>query len=179
MILAWVIITLVALQRLAELVYAERNTRALLARGAVEIGRAHYPLIVAVHATWLLAIGALLPSNGQVSFLLLVVFVALQALRVWVIATLGPYWTTRIITLKSAPLVRRGPYRFIRHPNYAVVIGEIAVLPLVFGEVWVAVVFTILNAAVLTFRIRQENEALAARRTLGTEPGAGMPAAKR
>jgi methyltransferase len=176
--LAYIIIALVAAQRLAELIYAERNTRALLARGAVEIGRAHYPLIVAVHATWLIAIVALLPRDGRVNFILLAVFVVLQGLRVWVLATLGPYWTTRIITLPDAPLVRRGPYRLLRHPNYAVVIGEIAVLPLVFGEVWVAVVFTILNAAVLTLRVRQENEALATRRTMETGPGAGMPATK-
>jgi len=176
--LAYVIIALVALQRLAELVYAERNTRALLAQGAVEVGRAHYPLIVAVHAAWLIAIVVLLPRDLHMNFVLLAVFVVLQGLRVWVLATLGPYWTTRIITLKDAPLVRRGPYRLIRHPNYAVVVGEIAVLPLVFGEVWVAVLFTILNAAVLALRIRQENEALAARRTIDTEPGAGMPAAK-
>ena len=176
--LAYIIIALVAAQRIAELVYAERNTRALLARGAVEIGRAHYPLIVAVHATWLIAIVALLPRDVHINFALLAIFVLLQGLRVWVLATLGPYWTTRIITLRDAPLVRRGPYRFIRHPNYAVVVGEIAVLPLVFGEVWVAVAFTVLNAAVLTLRIRQENEALAARRVLGTESDAGMPAAK-
>jgi methyltransferase len=176
--LAYIIIALVAAQRLAELIYAERNTRALLARGAVEIGRAHYPLIVAVHATWLIAIVALLPRDGRVNFILLAVFVVLQGLRVWVLATLGPYWTTRIITLPDAPLVRRGPYRLLRHPNYAVVIGEITVLPLVFGEVWVAAVFTILNAAVLTLRVRQENEALATRRTMETGPGAGMPATK-
>lgn len=178
MMLAYIIIALVAVQRLAELVYAERNTQALRARGAVEIGRAHYPLIVAVHAIWLIAIVVLLPRDVQINFVLLAVFVVLQALRVWVLATLGPYWTTRIITLKDAPLVRRGPYRFLRHPNYTVVIGEIAVLPLVFGEVWVAVVFTILNAAVLTLRIREENQALAVRRTLAGNAGAGMPAAK-
>lgn len=178
MMLAYIIIALVAVQRLAELVYAERNTQTLRARGAVEIGRAHYPLIVAVHATWLIAIVVLLPRDVQINFVLLAVFVVLQALRVWVLATLGPYWTTRIITLKDAPLVRRGPYRFLRHPNYTVVTGEIAVLPLVFGEVWVAVVFSILNAAVLTLRIREENQALAVRRTLAGNAGAGMPAAK-
>jgi len=179
MMFAWIIIALVALQRLAELVYAERNTRALLARGAIEVGRAHYSLIVAVHAAWLIAIVVLLPRDVQVNFILLAVIMVLQASRVWVLAALGPYWTTRIITLKDAPLVRRGPYRFLRHPNYAVVIGEIAVLPLVFGEVWVAIVFTILNAAVLTLRIREENQALAARRSLAGESGAGIPATKR
>lgn len=164
--LAYIIIALVVLQRLAELVYAERNTKALLARGAVEVGRVHYPLIVLLHATWLIAIVALLPQEPSINFFLLGVFVVLQALRVWVLATLGPYWTTRIINLPGAPLVRRGPYRLLRHPNYTVVVGEIAVLPLVFGEIWVAAVFTILNALILAWRIRQENAALAMRRTL-------------
>jgi methyltransferase len=178
MMLAYIIIALVTLQRFAELVYAERNTRALLARGAVEVGHAHYPLIVTVHATWLIAVVAFLPHDLRINFVLLAAFAVLQALRVWVLVTLGPYWTTRIITLQDAPLVRRGPYRFLRHPNYAVVIGEIAVLPLVFGEKWVSLVFTILNAAILTLRIREENRALAARRALSGEAGAGMPAIK-
>ena len=164
--LAYIIIALVVAQRLAELVYAERNTKNLLARGAVEVGRAHYPLIVLLHAGWLVAIVALLPPNPPINLILLGIFVVLQALRVWVLATLGPYWTTRIITLPGAPLVRRGPFRVLRHPNYTVVAGEIAVLPLVFGEIWVAVAFTILNALILMWRIRQENEALAVRRTI-------------
>jgi methyltransferase len=163
---AYVIIVLVALQRLAEVVYAERNTRALLARGAVEIGRRHYPLIVALHAAWLVAILVFLPKPLVIHGTALAVFIVLQGLRLWVLATLGPYWTTRIITLEGAPLVRRGPYRFIRHPNYAVVVGEIAVLPLVFGEVWIAALFSLLNAGVLALRIREENGALAARRAL-------------
>lgn len=167
MLWAWVIIALVALQRLAELVYAEHNTRALKARGAVEIGAAHYPLIVATHLLWLAAIVVMWPHPPPIYWIPLAVFIVLQALRVWVLATLGPYWTTRIITLPEAPLVKRGPYRFIRHPNYAVVIGEIAALPLVFGEWKVAVAFSVLNAAVLTLRIREEERALTARRALG------------
>jgi methyltransferase len=166
MLWAWVIIGLVALQRLAELIYAERNTRALLARGAVEIGRAHYPLIVVLHLAWLVAIVIAWPRPPPIDLLALAVFVVLQGLRVWVLATLGPYWTTRIITLPNAPLVKRGPYRFIRHPNYTVVIGEIAVLPLVFGEWKIAIAFSILNAAVLTVRIREEERALTGRRVL-------------
>ncbi len=164
--LAFIIIALVVVQRLAELVYAERNTKALLARGAVEVGRAHYPLIVLLHAAWLVAIVVFLPPDPRINFILLAIFVVLQGLRVWVLATLGPYWTTRIITLPGVPLVRRGPYRLLRHPNYTVVVGEIAVLPLVFGELWVAVAFTILNALMLFWRIRQENTALAARRSI-------------
>ncbi|HEY1836537.1 MAG: isoprenylcysteine carboxylmethyltransferase family protein [Rhizomicrobium sp.] len=166
MLWPWVIVGLVALQRLAELIYAERNTRALLARGAVEIGRAHYPLIVVLHLAWLVAIVIAWPHPPPIDLLALAVFVVLQGLRVWVLATLGPYWTTRIITLPNAPLVKRGPYRFIRHPNYTVVIGEIAVLPLVFGEWKIALAFSILNAAVLTLRIREEERALTGRRAL-------------
>ncbi len=160
----YIILTLVALQRLVEVAYAERNTRALLARGAVEVGRAHYPMIVALHAAWLAAIVVFLPPDATIHWIALGAFVLLQLARVWVIATLGPFWTTRIITLEGAPLVRRGPYRFVRHPNYLVVAGEIAMLPLAFGEVWVAVAFTVLNAAVLAWRIRAEDTALALRR---------------
>lgn len=161
---AYAILALVVLQRLIELVYAERNTRALLARGAVEVGRAHYPFIVALHATWLVAILLMLPDRVTINWLALVIFVLLQLARVWVIVTLGPYWTTRIITLDGAPLVRNGPYRFVRHPNYLVVAGEIAVLPLVFGELLVSLTFTALNTALLAWRIREENAALATRR---------------
>ncbi len=165
MIWAYVILGLVAAQRLAEVAYAERNTRALLARGAVEVGRAHYPLIVILHAAWLAAIVWYLPRPVvPINLIALAAFIVLQALRVWVLATLGPYWTTRIITLPGAPLVKRGPYKVLRHPNYTVVVGEIAVLPLVFGELWVAIVFSILNAIILFWRIRQENAALAIRR---------------
>ena len=162
--LAYVILALVALQRLVEMRYAERNTKALRARGAVEIGAGHYPLIVFLHAGWLIAVVAFLPHPPIIHWWLLGVFILLQLLRLWVIATLGPYWTTRIISMPGAPLVRRGPYRFVSHPNYMVVAGEILVLPLVFGEVWVAVVFTILNAAILTWRIRQEETGLVTRR---------------
>lgn len=153
------LLAFVTVQRLAELWLSNRNTRRLIARGAVEHAPGHYPLIVAVHAFWLAALWWLAP--GQViSLIWLLVFGLLQLGRVWVIATLGPRWTTRIITLPSAPLVAAGPYRFVSHPNYVVVAGEIAVLPLVFGLWPVAIVFTLLNAAVLFVRIREENRAL-------------------
>jgi methyltransferase len=165
---AYAIVGLVALQRLAEVIYAERNTRALFRRGAVEAGRSHYPLIVAVHIAWLAAIVAMLPDPVEIRWWLLAAFAVLQGLRLWVLASLGPYWTTRIVTLPGAPLVRSGPYRFMRHPNYAVVAGEIAILPLVFGEVWIAALFTLLNAAVLRLRIREENTTLRERRAAGS-----------
>jgi methyltransferase len=153
----------VALQRLAELVLAQANTRRLMARGAREIGRAHYPLFIVLHASWLVAIAVTTPIATTPNWPLIGVFVVLQMARVWVIATLGPYWTTRVITLDGAPIVRRGPFRLVRHPNYWVVAGEVAVLPLAFGNWPVALVWTLLNAALLRHRIRVEMGALATR----------------
>jgi methyltransferase len=160
MSIAWAILGLVVLQRIGELWYASRNTSALKARGALEYGHAHYPFIVLLHAAWLTAIASGIRRDPGVHSIPLVVFAALQAMRIWVIATLGPYWTTRIISVPGEPLVRRGPYRFVRHPNYLVVAGEMAVFPLVFGQITNAVVFSALNAVLLAWRIRQENAVL-------------------
>jgi methyltransferase len=160
----WITLALVALQRLGELAYAARNTRRLLARGAVEIGRSHYPLFILLHGGWLLALAVLVPAAAPPSWPLLGLFLLLQIGRVWVVATLGPYWTTRIITLPTAPLVVSGPFRFVRHPNYLIVSGEIAVLPLAFGAWQIALVFSVLNALLLAWRIHVESGALAVRR---------------
>jgi methyltransferase len=161
--IAYAIIAAVALQRLFEIAYASRNTRALLARGGIEVGRRHYPLFVLLHASWLAAIVLAMPQPTPIHIAPLAAFLLLQLARLWVIATLGPYWTTRIITVPGAPLVRRGPYRYVRHPNYLIVTGEIALLPLVFGEFWIAVIFSGLNAALLAWRIHVEETALAPR----------------
>ena len=160
--LVWVL-GLVIAQRLAELVLASANTRKLLARGAHEVGAGHYGLFIALHASWLVALAATTPLAAAPVWPLIVVFIGLQLLRVWVIATLGPYWTTRIITLPGAPIIRAGPYRFVRHPNYWIVIGEIAVLPLAFGNWPVALIWSALNAALLRHRIGVENAALEGR----------------
>lgn len=152
----------VTAERLGELVLARRNTARLLAMGAVEHAPGHYPLIVLLHATWLVGLW-LLAWNLPIHLGWLAVFIALQGLRLWVLATLGPRWTTRIIVLPQTDLVARGPYRFVKHPNYLVVIGEFAVLPLVFGLVWYAGLFSLFNAGVLFIRISAENKALAAR----------------
>jgi methyltransferase len=162
--IAYVIIALVAVQRLSEVVIAQRNTRALLAEGAVEIASGHYPLFILLHAGWLIAIVAMLPRPPVVYWMPLAGYIALQALRAWTLVSLGRYWTTRIITVPGAPLVGRGPYKLVRHPNYLIVIGEIALLPLVFGELSVAIVFSVLNAMLLAWRIRAEDAALASRR---------------
>jgi methyltransferase len=161
--LVW-ILGLVVIQRLVELVVAHRNTTRLMARGAREVGAAHYPLFILLHASWLVAIALTTPLDRQPNWPLIGVFALLQCLRIWVVTTLGPYWTTRVITLDEAPLVRRGPFRLVRHPNYWVVCGEIAVLPLAFGDWQVALVWTLLNAMLLTHRIRVETEALSPRK---------------
>jgi len=157
------ILGFVTLQRLLEMQLAEAHSRKLLADGAVEHGRDHYAFIVALHATWLAALWWWAPGQ-PISIPFLVAFALLQAGRIWVIRSLGERWTTRIIVKPGTPLVRRGPYRFVNHPNYMIVTGEIAVLPLVFSLWEIALVFSLLNAIVLIVRIRAENQALASLR---------------
>jgi methyltransferase len=154
------ILALVTLQRGAELVISSRNSRRLMARGAFEVAPRHYPFIVALHAAWLMSLW-IFGHDRPVNAVALLIYVVLQGFRVWVMWTLGARWTTRIIILPGAPLVKCGPYRLLPHPNYAVVAGEIALLPLVLGLPLLALIFTLLNAAVLAIRIRAENRALA------------------
>ena len=159
MIVSVLILGLVTVQRLSELVVARRNTRALLANGGVERGASHYPLMVALHATWLAGLWWL-GWDRPANLAWVGVYAVLEILRLWVLLSIGRRWTTRIIVVPGETLVRKGPYRFIPHPNYAVVAAEIAVLPLVFGLVEFAVVFSVLNAAMLWLRIRAEGAAL-------------------
>ena len=157
---------LVAVQRLLEMVYAQRNARRLLADGGVEHGARHYPLFILLHGAWLAALFFLVPPEAPVSWPLLGLYLLLQVGRYWVIASLGRFWTTRVITLPGTALVRRGPYRWFRHPNYLILAAEVAVLPLAFGAWQIALVFSLANAALLAQRIRVENAALAERRKL-------------
>jgi methyltransferase len=158
-------VALVAAQRLLELVLARRNERKARARGAVEWGSRHYPFIVALHSLWLastLVEGVLrgpgLPPYWPVP---LALFLLVQPLRYWAVFSLGESWNTKILVVPGAKLVRRGPYRYLNHPNYVVVVVEILSFPLVFGAWVTALVFTALNAALLYVRIREENRALA------------------
>jgi methyltransferase len=159
MSLTVIILLAVTLQRMGELWLSNRNERRLLARGAHEVGASHYAPIVAIHVLWLVVLWWLAPGRPVDGFWL-AMFVLLELARIWVLTSLGPRWTTRIIILSGEPLVVRGPYRWVNHPNYLVVVGEIAVLPLVFGLWQVALIFTLLNAAGLAVRIREENRAL-------------------
>lgn len=159
MIGAICVLGFVTAERVAELILARRNTKRLMKRGAREVAPAHYPLIVALHAAWLGGLW-LLAWDRPIRMAWLVLFAAVQALRFWVLATLKERWTTRIVVLPGAPLVKAGPYRFLNHPNYAVVAAEIAILPLVFSLPWYALVFSVLNFLVLSIRISAENAAL-------------------
>ena len=156
----YTIIGFLAVQRLAELVFARRNRRALVAQGAIEVGERHYFVLVALHTGWLLALLAIIEPWTPVSIPLLAVFVLLQCGRVWVIMTLGTRWTTRVMVLPGATRIRSGPYRYLNHPNYLIVCGEIAVVPLIFGAWTLAVCASVLNLLVLRTRLRVENEVL-------------------
>ena len=156
---AWLIVFLIV-QRLAELGFAQWNTVRLRADGGVEFGARHYPLIVALHSFWLLGLWVL-GHDRSIDPLWLTIFILLQVGRLWVIATLGRRWTTRVIVLPGAAPVARGPYRWLRHPNYLIVVLEIAVVPLALGLPVFALVFSLANAALLAYRIRVENRALA------------------
>ncbi len=149
----------IIVQRLSELVIAKRNTARLLAKGAYEVGAAHYPVMVAMHSAWIACL-LIFGYDETVALGWLAVFTVLQIFRVWILGSLGGRWTTRIIVLEE-PLVVRGPFKYFSHPNYMLVVAEIIVAPMVLGLVWVAVVFTVLNAGMLWVRIGVESKALA------------------
>lgn len=149
----------IILQRLSELFIAKRNTARLLARGAYEVGAAHYPAMVAMHSAWIICL-VVFGYDNSVAYGWLALFAVLQVLRVWILASLGSRWTTRVIILEE-PLVVRGPFKYVSHPNYMLVVAEIIVAPMTLGLTWVALVFTVLNAAMLWVRIGVEHRALA------------------
>jgi methyltransferase len=155
---------LVLLQRGLEELHSARNTARLIAEGGREAGRDYYPVVAITHLAWIAALFLLIPSTAPVIWPLAALYLLLQVVRYWVIATLGRYWTHRIITLEEAPVVRRGPYRYLRHPNYVVTIAETFLLPLVFGEAAIAVIFGCVWSAVLYYKIILEDAALAERR---------------
>jgi methyltransferase len=159
-------LALVLLQRFVELLWAHRNTVRLRQMGGVETDADGYPYFVLLHAGWLLSLALFVPAAAPPVWPLLGFFVLLQLGRLWVISSLGYYWTTRIVTVPGTPLVQTGPFRWLRHPNYLLVIAEIAVLPLAFGAVWIAVLFSALNLVLILRRIRIEESVLASRRGL-------------
>ena len=163
---------LVLAQRGLEELYSSRNTRRLMASGATEMGRTYYPVVAATHLAWIAGLFFLIPPTAPIVWPLIAYYVTLQIVRYWVIASLGPFWTHRIITLPGAPLSRSGPYRYLSHPNYAVTIVETFVLPLAFGALALACIMTALWWVVLSVKIKLENEALADRWHLQATPTA-------
>jgi methyltransferase len=156
----YTVLGLVALERGGELILAHRNTARLVRRGASEVDRAGYRWFVVLHAGWLAALLVTVPAVTEPEWPLLALFFLLQGGRIWVIASLGRRWTTRLIVVPAAPLVTRGPYRWISHPNYLIVFCEVAILPLAFDAIALAVGFSLCNGALLLRRIRLENAAL-------------------
>jgi methyltransferase len=157
---AQAVLVYVIIQRLVELVYAQANTRRLLADGGREYGRGHYPLFILLHGGWLLAIALAAKPASSPNLPLLSAFIGSQIFRFWTLASIGRWWTTRIISAPHFARVRRGPYRFFPHPNYALVVVEIALLPLLLGSDWIALLFSLLNLCLIGWRLRIENGVL-------------------
>jgi methyltransferase len=155
---------LVLAQRGLEELYSARNTKILLAAGGREEGSAYYPVVAATHLAWIASLFFLIPPNSVILWPLVVFYLLLQVMRYWIIASLGRYWTHRVITLPGSPIVARGPYRYLRHPNYAITIIETFVLPLAFGAFALGVIMTALWWTVLNYKMRIEDEALRSRR---------------
>ncbi len=156
---ALALLIVITLQRASELVIARRNTAALLRGGAVETGAGHYPVMVLLHGAWLLGLWAF-GWRAVLQPVFVTAYLVLQVLRIWILATLGKRWTTRILTVPGETLVKRGPFKYVRHPNYLLVALEIPLLPMAFGLNWFAMLFGLLNLAMLWWRIRAENVAL-------------------
>jgi methyltransferase len=164
-----IIAVLVLCQRGAEELYSARNTRALIAAGAKEAGRSYYPVVATTHLAWIAGLFFLIPASATASYMLAAIYILLQGVRYWVIASLGRFWTHRIFTLKDAPITRRGPYRYFRHPNYAVTMAETFLLPAVFGALALGFIMGAVWTAVLAYKIELEDEALSARRALSEQ----------
>ncbi|WP_417623104.1 isoprenylcysteine carboxyl methyltransferase family protein [Parasphingorhabdus sp.] len=158
-LVTWLLLYLVV-QRLGELVHANRNTKRLLGQGGKEHGADHYHYFIFLHSSWIAIIALLVNPQYDILPVLLALFIGTQLLRVWTLASIGRWWTTRIISAPHFDRVRRGPYKYISHPNYLVVVLEIAIVPLMLGLPWVALVYSVLNAVLLRHRISVENEVL-------------------
>ena len=158
-LVSWLLLYIVV-QRLGELVHASRNTRRLLSEGGVEHGADHYHYFIFLHSAWIAIIALLVEPQHIVHPAMLALFVGTQLLRLWTLVSIGRWWTTRIISAPHFDRVRRGPYQYISHPNYLVVVLEIAIIPLMLGLPYVALLFSILNALLLRHRIRVENKVL-------------------
>ena len=160
-------VLVVLIQRGLEEAHSARNTRRLLVEGAYESARDYYPVVAVAHLAWLASIFLIVSPNAGIVWPAAILYLLLQPVRYWIILTLGRFWTHRIITLDGAPIVLRGPYRFIRHPNYAVTIAETFLLPLAFGAWGLALVMTAIWVAVIRYKMMLEDQANEERRAAG------------
>lgn len=159
-----VVISIVIIQRLIELIVASKNEKWMRSQGAFEVGADHYPVMVLMHTgffvTLLLEVTALDRPLSPIWLVLLTIFLIAQVMRIWCLTSLGKYWNTKILVLPGADVVKKGPYRWIRHPNYLIVTVELLTLPLLFGAYFTAILFTVLNLWMLSVRIPAEENAL-------------------
>ncbi len=155
-----IIITLFITQRLIELFIAGRNEKWLLSNGAVEYGKRHYPYIVLLHTCYVISVFCEYNffSEKDISYPFLLVFICLLTAKIWVISSLGHYWNTKIFRIPGKTPVQTGAYKYFKHPNYILVVGEIAIFPLIFHLYYTAVIFSLLNAVMLSVRIKTENK---------------------
>jgi methyltransferase len=156
-----IFISFIILQRILELLLSADNEKWLRARGAVEYGRGHYPFALLLHTLFLyyLCVEYLVSNTPPPNKPLVGIYLLLLVLKIWAITSLGKYWNTKILRIPNVHPITKGPYRYVKHPNYWIVVGEILVIPMIFGWYAIALLFTILNAMWLTIRIREENRA--------------------
>ncbi len=157
-----IFILFIILLRIGELLLSRKNEQWLLRHRAIEYGEKHYPYMVALHALFIVSLiveFSVVETTSYSVFLLLLFFVII-ALKGWTILSLGKFWNTKIYRIPHTPLIAKGPYRYIKHPNYIIVIGEILIIPLIFHLYYTAIIFTMLNGVMLFFRIKEENKAL-------------------
>lgn len=157
-------ITLVILQRLVELRIANKNEKWMKANGGFEVGQQHYKYIVLVHVMFFISliveVSVFGKSVSSLWLLFILFFTLAQALRIWSLLSLGQFWNTKIIIVPNVNIISKGPYKYIRHPNYLVVVIELLVIPLIFNAFWTAILFSLLNMLVLSIRIPAEEQAL-------------------
>lgn len=155
-------ISFIILLRIGELMLSRRNQIWLLQQGAIEYGQKHYPYIIALHALFIasLIIEYSIKQTASFSLFFFVIYLLSLSLKVWAITSLGKFWNTKIYHISGFPLIKNGIYKYVKHPNYLIVIAEIAIIPLVFHLYYTAIAFTVLNAIALSVRIKEENKVL-------------------
>lgn len=158
-------ISFLIFQRLSELWIARRNEKWLLSQGAVQYGQSHYPFMIVLHTLFILSliVEYLAKGGTQVSWVFLILFLAILVFKYWTLSSLGKYWNTKIYRIPGVYPLKRGPYKFLKHPNYMEVACEIAFIPLIFHLYYTAIIFTVLNGIMLTIRIQVENKVWAHR----------------